>query len=100
MHIYNSHIYMSLNRSIAGWVLAVRVWDVPRPVSIEFRTSADGVSHHGPAWFMGWLSELSLAGTATYKLVLLPEHSGDTHAADGCSLVTMESVELSLDQVQ
>ena len=69
-------------------------------MSIEFQTSSDAVSHHGPSWLMGWLSEPSLAGKATDKLSLLPEHSGDTHAADGCSLATMESVELSVDQVQ
>ena len=48
---------------------------------------------------MGGLSERSLAVEATDKLSLLPEHAGYTQAAGGCSLATMESVEMVVHQV-
>ena len=99
MHIKNRH-YIYLSVSFYSWiVIPISVWDVPRPGSIDFRTYSDGVSLQGPSWLMGWLSELRLAGKATDKLSLLPEHCGYTHAAGGCSPATMESVEMSVHQV-
>ena len=93
IHIKNiQYIFLSI-------VLSLDRYPCPRPGSIAFRTSSDGVSHHGPSWLMGGLSEPSLAVKATDKLSLLPEHSGYTHAAGGCSLATMESVEMSVHQV-